>query len=191
MTSPACRQIDLGNGLFAVIDECDWEAAHTVGFSCGLIWTGCIADHPWRPLAKGHTTYARVCLHGSLELRLHRVIADATRDQIVDHIDGNGLNCIRSNLRVTDFTGNARNRRKGDNCTSRYKGVALHKQSGKWSAQIKVRGEKKHLGLFPIEEDAARAYDAAAIAAFGEFASLNFPIVERRSAARTNFQFGR
>jgi hypothetical protein len=55
---------------------------------------------------------------------------------------------------------------------SRYKGVSRNRE--KWQARIKVDGKQSHLGIFTDEEDAARAYDAAARELFGEFAYLNF-----------------
>lgn len=58
--------------------------------------------------------------------------------------------------------------------SSQYKGVFWWKQHGKWCARIVVDGRQKHLGLFKEEPDAARAYDQAARAAWGEFARTNF-----------------
>lgn len=103
---------------------------------------------------------------------MHRVL---TNWPGTDHIDGNGLNNQRSNLREATYLQNARNRRPRLGCRSAYKGVTWN--SGKWTASIYLDGHcLKPLGRFSCEEDAARAYDAAALEHFGEFAWLNFPL---------------
>jgi hypothetical protein len=103
----------------------------------------------------------------------------------IDHADGNGLNNQRSNLRPTGQPLNMANRHpsltyKGKPTSSRFKGVtwsvpAPGNGRPKWVAQIRVGGQIRKLGRFTAEEDAALAYDAAALAAWGEFALLNFP----------------
>jgi NUMOD4 motif/AP2 domain len=65
--------------------------------------------------------------------------------------------------------------RGNSNVTSRFKGVWWHAKGKKWRASIQLDGRTKHLGGFALESDAARAYDAAAYQAWGEFAFLNFP----------------
>lgn len=170
--------VEMPKGTAFVIDAADFEAVHVVTFRDGFVWGGRICDWPWKPLKKKNTTYAtKVIKQRALlrELRLHRLVMDAGPAVVVDHIDGDGLNCRRSNLRLTDAVGNARNRRASD---GRYKGVTFHRQTGRWTAQIRVAGIKKHLGLFGKPEDAAKAYDVAALEAFGEFACINFPACE-------------
>lgn len=166
-------ELRLTTGEIAVIDDAEANRVHEVGFSCGLIWRGTIASMTWRGKKRRHTTYAVCTLAGALELRLHRVILDATAPQVIDHRDGNGLNCMRANLRTTGFSGNSQNRGKSSGKSSTFKGVSLHKQTGKWSAQIKMNRTKTHLGLFATEQEAAAAYDAASKELFGEFARPN------------------
>lgn len=90
----------------------------------------------------------------------------------VDHRDGDGLNNQRENLRAATAKQNGANRCKPIGLyTSPYKGV--HLRGGRWFATIRVDGKKLHLGIFDIEQDAARAYNAAALQAFGDFAKLN------------------
>ena len=91
----------------------------------------------------------------------------------VDHWDGDGLNNRRSNLREVTHAQNMGNARKQYGCSSQYKGV--YWGGKKWQAQIGVNHGTRYLGRFVNEEDAARAYDAAALEAWGEFARLNFP----------------
>jgi hypothetical protein len=107
--------------------------------------------------------------------RLHRVILNCPEGMTVDHINGNTMDNRRSNLRLATQSQNQMNRGSCRGSSSQYKGVSHHKLTGKFTAQIRVDGKKRHLGLFASEEEAARAYDVAAIQAFGEFARPNLP----------------
>ena len=112
---------------------------------------------------------------------MHRQILDAPQGVWVDHIDGDGLNNRRSNLRLCSATENARNRRPVPNCHSRYKGVSWHKRQKKWAVRIGKPKESIYLGSFDDEMEAGVAYDRKAEELFGEFAYLNFPqLVEFR-----------
>lgn len=107
---------------------------------------------------------------------MHRVILNAGSGQCVDHIDGDGLNNTRNNLRLVTNQENVWNQRKRSTNTSGFKGVSWHYPSQKWLAQLCANGKVRHLGLFSTVLDAARAYDTAANKHFGEFARLNFPL---------------
>ncbi len=112
-------------------------------------------------------------------VRMHRQIMDAKPGEIVDHIDGDPLRNVRSNMRITNVSGNTRNSGKyglkiGRATTSRYKGVYWDKTKRKWRASIYADGKRHRLGRFRDEEAAARAYDAAAKELHGEYARLNF-----------------
>lgn len=91
----------------------------------------------------------------------------------VDHRDGSGLNNQRKNLRAATAPQNHWNRRKGAGCTSQFKGVYWHKKLKIWMARIYCLGKHYYLGIFKKEKDAAKAYDAASVLHFGEFARLN------------------
>jgi AP2 domain len=103
---------------------------------------------------------------------LHRIILNA-ENKTVDHKNGNGLDNRRINLRVCSQGNNVRNKRKTKGL-SKYKGVYWSKRDQRWQASIRVDYKNKFLGSFGNEEDAARAYDTAALTYFGEFARLNF-----------------
>lgn len=107
---------------------------------------------------------------------MHRVIIEAPDEMFVDHINHNGLDNRRSNLRLATRSENTQNRRKISTKTrSRYKGLSLHKERRKgWSARIRVKGKSKFLGFFADEIEAGKAYDRAARKYHGEFAVLNF-----------------
>jgi hypothetical protein len=94
------------------------------------------------------------------------------RSQHVDHVDGNGLDCRKKNIRLCSRGENSMNRRKQSGSSS-FKGVTLVR-NGKWKAQIQANGQKISLGTFGNEEDAASAYDNAARGMHGAFARVNF-----------------
>lgn len=108
-----------------------------------------------------------------VNILLHRFILDAPKGVKVDHKDLDGLNCTRNNLRLATASQNQHNRDKQANNTTGYKGVTLHKPTGKYRAQMTVKGRPKHLGLFTTREEAAQCYNEAATRIHGEFARLN------------------
>jgi hypothetical protein len=106
---------------------------------------------------------------------MHREILQATKGCEVDHKDGDPLNNQRNNLRLCTHQQNGMNRSKTSNNTSRYKGVTWSHHSNKWQASIMHGKKSVYLGVFSIEEDAAKAYDKAARERFGEYCKTNFP----------------
>jgi hypothetical protein len=104
---------------------------------------------------------------------MHRLILNAPRGVEVDHVNGDGLDNRRENLRLATHAQNASNSRLHRDNVTGYKGVR-HKRN-RWQARITVNQKEIYLGSFIALEDAARAYDAAAREHFGEFATPNFP----------------
>lgn len=92
----------------------------------------------------------------------------------VDHINGDGLDNRRCNLRPATSAQNSANARRARTSRSPYKGVE-YQRSGRWRARICPRGQSIELGFYDTAEKAARAYDSAARAIYGEFAYLNLP----------------
>lgn len=98
---------------------------------------------------------------------LHRVITDCPEGMQVDHINGDGLDNRRSNLRIVTKGQNQMNARKRLGCLSPYKGVTRNKK--RWSASC----NRVHIGTYDTQEEAALVYNREAIRLFGEHALLN------------------
>lgn len=93
----------------------------------------------------------------------------------IDHINRNGLDNRKANLRPATALQNSWNMKKfRRKCGSRYKGVTWNKRQNKWVAQVQANGKVKFVGYFDDERQAGKAYDAAARKYHGEFAALNF-----------------
>jgi hypothetical protein len=159
------RHIELSRGLVALVDDEDFERV--------------MAGAKWFAKRHRNTDYARrnVWIDGKrTTASMHRFITGAPASLVVDHIDGNGLNNQKSNLRLlTDAQNqiNKTNKRKG--CSSRFKGVSFFTSRGLWRATIQLNRKWTCLGCFPTEEQARDAYAAAAVRVHGEFAA---PYVE-------------
>lgn len=138
-----------------------------------------VRSHQWNPLVRKRATYAYAKVAAPdgrrVTLYLHRFLMEAGPGTEIDHVDHDGLNNRRSNLRFATRGGNLGNTRKLRGGTSQYKGVCWVISRRRWKAAIQVNGRTIHLGRYATELEAALAYDAAALAAWGEFACLNFP----------------
>lgn len=145
-----------------LIDEEDLPLVQGFGW---YVWT-----NPNKP------RYA-VAKIGGKQIRMHRILMNPSgKEQFVDHVNGNGLDNRRENLRLCSRGQNARNARKRrDGLSSKFRGVCWHKAANGFAAQIQHNGRHSHLGVFKTQERAAAEYDLAAIEMHGEFARLNFP----------------
>jgi hypothetical protein len=160
------RRIPLSQGKYAIVDPDDYEA---------------LSRDKWYA-AKGHNTFYAVRGKWAknrkkrTEIRMHRLIMKPPRNMFVDHINHNGLDNRKANLRLATYSQNVHNRKKfAKRASSKYKGVSWHKSIKQWTAAIQIDGRRLHLGCFHNEKDAAKEYDNAAKKYHGEFAILNFP----------------
>lgn len=145
------REIALaGGGVAALVDDEDYDR---------------VAAHPWHahpPNGRTQRWYA-ARKHEGRTVYLHRFVTAAPAGVEVDHANGNGLDCRRSNLRIATRGQNEANKAKRSGTTSsRYKGVYFDKRRGAWHARIGLAGRHVHLGYFRDEAAAADAYDRAA-----------------------------
>lgn len=141
--------VPLTHGYEAVIDAADVQLVDA--------WT-------WCAHIKKHTVYAtRTDCSGEKRRRvyMHRVILNAASESIVDHINSDGIDNRRANLRFATKLQNAQNTRLRKDNSSGYKGVYLHKPMNTWRARIRVDGKKRDLGYFKTPEEAHAAYCAA------------------------------
>lgn len=156
------KQIPLTQGKFALVDDADYERVIAMG-SWQLHTNGCAA--------KKVRYYENKKI--SSVLRMHRFITDAPKDMVVDHKNGNRLDNRKCNLRICTQAENRRNSLKSRNNATGYKGVTFNVKNQKYVSQIGVNYKHLYLGSFICPIEAARAYNAAAIIHYGEFARLN------------------
>lgn len=153
------KQIRLNKGYIALVDNEDFEKLSK------LTWF--ISD----------TGYAKNTFldneKKAKQVRMHRIITNAQKGDYVDHINGNKLDNRKCNLRLCSNAENMRNRKAPVNNTSGFKGVTWSKIRNKWRSYIKVDYRFIDLGFFTDKNDAANAYNEAALKYFGEFAFIN------------------
>lgn len=154
------KQVKVGLSHFALVDDEDYDD---------------IIKYVWQIQRnkRSNTLYAkRVWFLDSWHVEyMHKRITSFNQ---TDHINGNGLDNRKSNLRKSTSSENGANRvKQKGNTSSQYKGVSWNKNIGKWQSYIYHQGSRKHLGYFTKEIDAAATYNRAAVVLFGEFATLN------------------
>ncbi len=155
------KEIKLTRGKVAVVDDEDY------GIVGGFKWHASQSDRDvWYAARMSRINGKRI------SIKLHRSLLNAPSGLEVDHIDGNGLNNQRANLRICTRAENSRNSAKYSNGACPYKGV--YDNHGRWKAEITVNRRRITKCGFATAEAAARAYDELAKQHHGEFAQLNF-----------------
>lgn len=156
------KQIPLTQGQVALVDDEDYEI---------------VMQYKWNAVRFKHSYYA---VRGAWiekkvkRIHLHRFLMNPADGMVVDHIDGDGLNNTRANLRVCTNFQNIQNQRRRTTNKSGYKGVWWNPDLKKWRVRIRVNGKSLSVGHYDSAIDAANAYDETVRKHFGEFARTNF-----------------
>jgi len=157
------KAIQLSRGKVALVDDADFEWLN--------IWKWTYQD------AGKYIGYAsrNVYQDGKYieHIYMHRIILNPPSGMETDHINGNGLDNRRCNLRICTTSQNLANSRKRKGTTSQYKGVSWSQKNQCWIAAITVHGQHEYLGCFDSEEEAAIAYNYAARKLYDDYALLN------------------
>lgn len=163
------KEIILTQGYKALIDDEDFEVINKFKWSYLESQSGNQYAHCHSLGDKNRKT-----------IRMHRLIMKAPKGKEVDHINGDGLDNRKLNLRICNRNENQKNQKntiflkRRKNVTSKFKGVCWHKKSNQWTSQAGLNKKRIYLGIFRNEINAAKAYDEFAKKNFGKFARLNF-----------------
>lgn len=152
------KHISLNKGLFAIVDDEDFES---------------LSKFKWRSNHNRRNIYVqRASPTKPKTVMMHRQVLGITDGKItIDHINGNGLDNRKENLRIATGSQNAGNSRMRIGTFGKYKGV--HFFNEKWVARIGHQNKRYYLGRFETREAAALACNKKYTELFGEFAKLN------------------
>lgn len=153
------KEIKLTQGYVALVDDEDFEYLNQFSWHADKSKTNIYASR-------------KITVNGK---RINqRMQWDVMGNKWCDHIDLNGLNNQKSNLRKCTKQQNNMNQKPRKNSSSKFKGVSWKKKINKWQSQIEFNKKGIYIGVFQSEIEAAKAYDKKALELFGEFAWLNF-----------------
>lgn len=155
------KEIQLSKGLIALIDDSDFEAVSIYK------WFACRTSKR----SKTHYAFRNTLKNGKRSTQtMHRFILQAVDSKIhVDHINGDGLDNRRSNIRLASQSNNMKNRGASKNNILNIKGVSFDKKRNMFMARLNLNGDKIWLGRFKTAEEASRVYEMKAKEVFGEF----------------------
>ena len=154
------KEIKLPKGSVAIVDDEDYAE---------------LSKNKWYVGSCGYATRNIKVGMRQKRIQMHHTIMPPAEGFYVDHINGDRLDNRRCNLRLVNPRQSRMNSGLRRTSRSGYKGVTLIRKNGSWQAQIKAPDKNIYLGVYKTAEDAARAYDKAALEHFGEYARLNFP----------------
>jgi len=155
------KRIKLTQNKYALLDDSDFQELN---------------NHKWYTIKHGNTFYAvrqSKRINGKQKrIFMHRIIAGTPNGKETDHVDCDGLNNQRRNLRVCTRSENEMNKGLTKLNTSGFKGVSWFKTSKKWGARIYYNGKNKHLGLFKTKLEAYNVYCKASKIYHREFSRI-------------------
>ena len=141
------KEIPLNHGVVAVVDDEDYPL---------------LSQYKWFAHKRDKTYYALRGITGHKLVYMHREILGVPIGLQTDHIDGNGLNNQKSNLRIVTVRENQQNQiNRIEKKSSRFPGVCWHGASQKWMTRIQICGVRKHIGIFESELEAYSEYQKA------------------------------
>jgi len=146
------KTVIMHDGSNAVVDDADYER---------------LQGMKWHSRKSGHTLYAfhnKRFKKDTVAVSMHRFLLGSPLCGEIDHINGNGLDNRRCNLRVVTHKQNMHNKHHG---TSKHVGVSWLSKRKRWYSAIKIHGKNRFLGTFKSEVDAAAAYRIASIVLVG------------------------
>jgi len=152
------KEITLTQGQIALVDDEDYNM---------------LMRYKWHAAKCNNIFYAVTTYRDAgkqINLFMHRMLLNPQKGKIIDHIDHNGLNNQKHNIRICTYSDNAQNRKGKGN--SKFKGVYYRR--GKYEVAIRDNGKLKHIASTHDEIEAAKIYDINALAIYGENAYLNF-----------------
>lgn len=153
------KNIELTKGRVAIVDDQDFDYLN---------------NYKWHAIKGQNTFYAQRSIRKNGEkketVKMHRAIMHTPAGMETDHIDGDGLNNLRSNLRIVTKAQNQQNAGLRTNNTSGLRGVSWRRSTKKWTSRIKKTGGKYlSLGCFVSKEEAHAAYLSASEKYHGAF----------------------
>jgi hypothetical protein len=149
------KEIPLSRNKFAIVDDEDFDFLS-------------LPTYKWHAIENKKTFYAG----GRKNIKMHTLLMNTPEGKIVDHINGNGLDNRKENLRICTVEENNRNRGKTVRNKSGFKGVCYLKNTKKWKASIRVSKKQINIGYFKTKEEAYEAYCVACVKYHGEFSNL-------------------
>ncbi|MCJ7458336.1 MAG: AP2 domain-containing protein [candidate division Zixibacteria bacterium] len=157
------KEILLTQGKVAIVDDEDFEELNKYKWDAHISW---------------HTYYVERGVYdretGKVKIiKMHRQIMGFPEGKEIDHINHNGMDNRKCNLRSCEHWQNKKNGLLYKTNTSGFRGVSWYKRSQKWRAYFYRESTQKTIGYFDNIIEAARAYDEKA-KELGEFAILNF-----------------
>ncbi len=152
------KRIPLTKGKFAIVDDCDFKM---------------VVEFKWYAASNGRYAGRTIYRAGNYTLLMHRFLIGPIGKLEIDHINGNGLDNRRCNLRVCSHSQNQQNMKKHRDIKSGLKGAYQDRTNKRWRSIITCNGKRIHLGYFKTKQEAAKAYDKASIKFHKEFGRQN------------------